>query len=195
MVRAGLEIPWDADKWGWDVISKKMMEVAEEFARKRDDIRRPLLDSAAVSQAGHIPTVASALTKASVDSIVKSAAGVGFPVVQVAVNTGTMMDMSGWTLPSNSMIAGAVPERVGSDILTRLFTPGYADLNWIVNHTIPSDYLYFSGPPAQVGYEFMGGVRSASDQDIDHDLDKHNWRQEVAAYLGGSHNVWRLQIT
>lgn len=195
MIRCGLEIPWDADRWGWDMISKKMMEAAEELARKRDDLRKPLLDAAAISQAGHIPEVSSSLTKASVDSILKSAAGAGFPVTQAAVNVGTMMDMSGWTLPSNSMIAGAVPERVGSDILTRLFSPGYGDINWIVNHTIPSNYLYFSGPPSDVGYQFMGGVRSASDQDIDHDLDRHNWRQEVAAYLGGSHRVWRLEIT
>lgn len=195
MIRCGLEIPWDADSWGWDVVSKKMMEAAEELARKRDDLRKPLLDAAAISQAGHIPTVATTLTKASVDSIIKSAAGAGFPVTQVAVNTGTMMDMSSWTLPANSMISGAVPERIGNDIMTRLFTPGYGDLTWIVNHTIPSDYLYFSGPPSEVGWGFMGGVRSASAPDINHDLDRHNWRQEVAAHLEGSHNVWRLQIT
>lgn len=195
MIRCGLEIPWDADRWGWDMISKKMMEAAEELARKRDDLRKPLLDAAAISQAGHIPTVASALTKASVDSILKSAAGNGFPMAQVAVNTGTAMDMSGWTLPSNSMFGNAIPERVGEQIITQLYFNGYGRINWIINHTIPSNYLYFSASPDQVGYQFMGGVRSASDQDIDHDLDKHNWRQEAAAYLGGSHNVWRLQIT
>ena len=195
MIRCGVEIPWDADRWGWDVISRKMLEAAEEFARKRDDLRRPLLDAAAISQAGHIPTVATTLTKASVDSILKSAAGAGFPVTQAAINTGTMMDMSGWTLPANSMIAGVVPERIGNDIMTRLFSPGYGDINWIVNHTIPSGYVYFGGPPGEVGWQFMGGTRSASDQDIDHDLDKHNWRQEVAAHLEGSHRIWRLQIT
>ena len=195
MIRAGLEIEWGADRWGWDVIGKKMMEVAEEFARKRDALRQPLLDAAAISQAGHIPTVATALTKASVDSILKSAAGVGFPVTMAAINVGTMMDMSGWTLPANSMISGIVPPQYGSDIMTKLFSPGYGSIQWVVNHTIPSNYVYFSGPPAEVGYDFAGGVRSASDQDIDHDLDKHNWRQEVSSYIDGSHRVWRLEIT
>lgn len=195
MIRAGLEIPWDADSWGWDMIGKKMMEVAEEFARKRDGVRRPLLDAAAISQAGHIPTVATSLSKASVDSIIQSAATAGFPVTLVAINTGTMMDMSGWTLPANSMISGAVPERVGNDILTRLFTPGYGNVMWIANHTVPSDYLYFGAPPAQVGWRLEGPTRSASDVDIDNDLDRHNWRQQVAAYVGGSHRIWRLQIT
>jgi hypothetical protein len=195
MIRCGLELPWDAYRWGWDVLSKKMMEAAEELARKRDGVRQPLLNAAAISQAGHVPTVSSVLTKASVDSILKSAAGNGFPVTMAAINTGTMMDMSGWTLPANSMISGSVPERVGRDILTRLFTPGYGDITWIVNHTIPSNYIYFGGPPTEVGWHFMGGVTPASDRDIDHDVDKHNWRQEVAAHLEGSHRIWRLEVT
>lgn len=195
MIRAGLEIPWDADRWGWDVISQKMMEVAEEFARKRDDLRRPLLDAAAVSQAGHIPTVASSLSKASIDSIIQTSNRLGFPVKQVAVNAGRIMDMSGWTFPSNSMFSGSMPDSIGANIFTRLFDPGYGDLLWIANHTIPWDYLYLSGPPSNVGEQFMGGTRSASDQDIDHDLDKHNWRQETAAVVRGSQWVWRLQIT
>lgn len=194
-IRAGLQIPWDADMWGWDMVSRKMTEVAEEFARRRDELRQPLLNAAAVSQAGHIPTVATTLSKASVDSIIQTSATNGFPVTQVAVNSGTLMDMTSWTLPSNSMIAGVVPEVVGRDILTRLYWNGYGGLTWIANHTIPSNYLYFSGRPANVGYQFMGPTRAASDVDIDHDLDKHNWRQQVAAHVEGSQWVWRLEIT
>jgi len=195
MIRAGLHIPWDADRWGWDMISRKMLEVAEEFARKRDNLRRPLLDAAAISQAGHIPTVATVMTKASIDAVIKSSATAGFPVKMVAVNSGTVMDMTGWTLPANSMLSGIMPPKLGMDAWTRLFSPGYGDITWIVNHTIPSNYLYFSGPPGEVGYQFMGGTRSASDVDIDHDLDRHNWRQEVSAHVEGAHRVWRLQIT
>ena len=195
-IRVGMEFEWDIADWGWDVVSAKLMEVAEELARRRDDLRQPLLNAAAISQAGHVPTVASSLTKAAVDSIIKSSTKNGFPVTQVAVNTGTLMDMSSWTLPSNSMISGSLPPEVGGDILTRLYTNGYGGLKWIANHTIPSNYLYFSGPPSKVGWFWTnGGVRTASEQDIDRDVDKHTWRQEVAALVEGSHWVWRLEIT
>ncbi len=195
MIRAGLEIPWDADRWGWDVISTKMLEVAEEFARRRDEHRQPLLDAAAISQAGHIPTVATTLSNASVDNVIQTSARLGFPVTQVAVNSGRVMDMRTWTFPANTMFTGVGSLNFGNDIMTRLFMPGYGNLTWIVNHTIPWDYLYFSGPPANVGYQWMGPTRSASDVDIDHDLDRHNWRQEISADIEGSQWVWRLQIT
>lgn len=194
-VKVGIEIPWDADRWGWPVVSKKMMEAAEELARKRDDFRKPLLDSAAQSQAGHVPTVATSMTKASVDSIISSAAGDGFPITQVAINIEDMMDMTGWTLPSDSIFGAAMPERIGNEVLTKLYFNGYGGLTWITNHTIPSGYAYFSGPPSQIGYQFMSGIRQASDTNIHIDVDYHNWRQSVAATVEGPHNLWRLQIT
>jgi hypothetical protein len=195
-IRVGLELEWGIADWGWDVVSTKMLEVAEELARRRDELRQPLLDAAAISQAGHCPEVATTLSKASVDSIIQTSATNGFPVTQVAVNIGTLMDMTGWTLPANSMINGAVPESIGSDILTKLYTNGYGGLRWIANHSIPSNYLYFSGPVNKVGWFFTnGGARTASEQDIDRDVDKHTWRQEVAAHVEGSHWVWRLEIT
>lgn len=194
-IKVGLEIPWDADRWGWDVVGKKMMEASEELARKRDDFRKPLLDSAAQSKAGHVPEVASSMSKASVDAIIVAAAAAGFPVTQVAINIGDMMDQTGWTLPSNSIFGSAMPERIGNDILTRLYFNGYGGLTWITNHTIPTNYAYFSGPPSQVGYQFMSGIRTASDTNIHKDLDYHNWRQNAAASVQGAHNLWRLQIT
>src|SRR5690606_40903578 len=51
----------------------KMLEVSEELARKRDDFRVPLLDAAAISQAGHIPTVATSITRASINSVIQTA--------------------------------------------------------------------------------------------------------------------------
>lgn len=196
MVKCGLEFDWDLDEWGWDVASAKMLEAAEELARRRDELRQPLLNAAAISQAGHIPTSASTLTKASVDSIIQTSATNGFPVTQVAVNSGRLMDMTGWTLPANSMISGSVPEVVGRDILTKLYFNGYGGLTWITNHTIPNNYLYFSGPVSKVGWFFQkGGVRTASESDIDRDVDKHTWRQKMAAHVEGSHWVWRLEIT
>lgn len=195
-IRVGIELEWTIADWGWDVVSAKMLEVAEELARRRDELRQPLLTAAAISQAGHMPTVATSLTKASVDSVITTAAGAGFPVTQVAVNTGTLMAMTGWTLPANSMISGAYPPSLGSDMLTKLYTEGYGGLRWIVNHTIPSNYLYFSGAANKVGWFFTnGGARTASEQDISRDVDKHTWRQEVAAHVEGSHYVWRLEIT
>ena len=195
-VRVGIELEWTIADWGWDVVSAKMLEVAEELARRRDELRQPLLTAAAISQAGHMPTVATSLTKASVDSVITTAAGAGFPVTQVAVNTGTLMAMTGWTLPANSMLSGAFPPSLGSDMLTKLYTDGYGGLRWIVNHTIPSNYLYFSGPANKVGWFWTnGGARTASEQDIDRDVDKHTWRQEVAAHVEGTQWVWRLEIT
>ena len=195
-IRVGIELEWTIADWGWDVVSAKMLEVAEELARRRDELRQPLLTAAAISQAGHMPEVATSLTKASVDSVITTAAGAGFPVTQVAVNTGTLMAMTGWTLPANSMLSGAFPPSLGSDMLTKLYTDGYGGLRWIVNHTIPSNYLYFSGPANKVGWFWTnGGARTASEQDIDRDVDKHTWRQEVAAHVEGTQWVWRLEIT
>lgn len=194
-IRCGMEFEWNIAQWGWDVVSTKLLEVAEELARRRDELRQPLLNAAAISQAGHIPTVATVMTKASIDSIIKTSTTNGFPVTQVAVNSGTLMDMAGWTLPANSMVAGSVPTDVGGSILTKLYSPGYGSLTWIANHTIPSNYLYLSGPPSKIGWFWSQGVRNVSEQDIDRDVDKHTWRQEVGAHVEGSHWVWRLQIT
>lgn len=194
-IRCGMEFEWNIADWGWDVVSAKLLEVAEELARRRDELRQPLLNAAAQSQAGHVPTVATTMTKAAIDSIIKTSTTNGFPVTQVAVNSGTLMDMSGWTLPANSMIAGSVPTEVGGSILTKLYNPGYGSLAWIANHTIPSNYLYFSGPANKVGWFWSQGVRNVSEQDIDRDVDKHTWRQEVGAHVEGSHWVWRLEVT
>lgn len=195
-ISCGLEIAVGDEPWGWDVMGTKMLEAAEELARKRDALRLPLLNAAAIANAGHIPTVATALSKASVDSIIKTSNTNGFPVTQVAVNTGTLMDMSGWTLPANSMVAGAGATRMGEDIFTKLFWNGYGNLTWIANHTVPSNYLYFSGPANRIGWFWTkGGVRRASEYDMDRDLDKHAWRQNVGAHVEGTWWVWRLQIT
>jgi len=195
-IRCGMEFEWNIADWGWDVVSTKLMEVAEELARRRDELRQPLLTAAAISQAGHMPTVATVLTKASVDAIIKSSTTAGFPVTQVALNTGTLMDMSGWTLPANSMISGSVPQSVGGDILTRLYTNGYGGLTWIANHSIPANYAYFSGPANKIGWFWSnGGPRNVSEQDIDRDVDKHTWRQEVGAHVEGTQWVWLLEIT
>src|SRR4030042_5773475 len=69
-IRVGMEFEWTIADWGWDVVSTKLMEVAEELARRRDELRQPLLDAAAISQAGHMPTVATSLTKAAGDSLI-----------------------------------------------------------------------------------------------------------------------------
>ncbi|MCK9599257.1 MAG: hypothetical protein M0R06_09470 [Sphaerochaeta sp.] len=193
-IRCGLEIPWDAGDWGWDVMGTKMMEAAEELARRRDEVRQPLLDAAAIGQAGHIPTVATTLTKASIDSIIQGAARVGFPITQVAVNIGRLMDQTSWALPANSMVSGVVPESYGRDLMTRLYFNGYGGLTWIANHTIPYDYLYLTGPASKIGWQFLDAVRGASETNIDRDVDKHNWRQNIAAHIEGSQWVWRLQV-
>lgn len=195
-IKVAFEIEWDTAEWGWDVMGTKMLEASEEMARKRDDLRSPLLDAAAVSQGGHIPTVATSITRDSVNSVIKGAERAGFPVTQVACNSARIMDQTEWTLASNSMVSGVVPQELGRDLVTKLFTNGYGNLTWQLNHSTPYTYLYFSGPAAKVGHFFTkGGVRTASDTDIDRAVDRYNWRQVVGADVQGSHWVWRLQVT
>ena len=89
-----------------------------------------------------------------------------------------------------------MPPNIGGDIFTKLFSNGYGNLKWVVNHSIPSNYLYFAGPPSKVGWFWTkGGIRTASEQDIDRGMDKHTWRQMVAARVEGSQWVWKLEIT
>lgn len=195
-IKAGMELEWDTGEWGWDVAGTKMLEVSEELARKRDDFRVPLLDAAAVANGGHIPTVATSITRDSVNSIIKTSTRVGFPVTQVACNSARLMDQTEWTLASNSMVSGSMPESLGQDLVTKLFTNGYGNLSWALNHTIPYSYLYFSGPASKVGHFFTKGtLRSASDTDIDRGVDRYNWRQVIGAEVQGTWWVWRLQVT
>ena len=103
MIDAGLEIGWDdLESAGWDLLGAKVAEVGEEFARKRDAAGEVVLEAAVASLAGHIPTVATTMTKAAVDGVFELAATAGWTITQVAVNPATMMDMTGWTWGSRS---------------------------------------------------------------------------------------------
>lgn len=197
-IRVGLELGWDdMAEAMWNVQARKMLEAAEELARKRDTLARDAFDAAVTSISGHTATVASTLTKASVDAAFKAQAAIGFPIKRIAINTGTLIDMTTWvTSAATSNAMWLLTDRAAEDIKNRLYISNYGGAAWFASWTVPSNYVYMSGDPDKVGYrQFKGGIRAASDIDIDKGVDKHRWDQKLAMYVGNPYNLYRIQIT
>ena len=195
MIDTAIEIGWDVIlAAGWPVLRRKMQEAAEELARKRDEMGLAVLDAAVVSLAGHTDTVATAIDKTSIDGIFQAAATIGFPIKTVAINSGTVMAMSGWTGSSFGM--QHLTDAMIQQLVVKGFIGEYGGANWYTHHSVPVDYVYFGGSPDAIGYhQTMGGTRAASDVDIFKKTDVHTLDEKHAYYIGNAYNLWRLQIT
>jgi hypothetical protein len=195
----GVELSWrTARKAGWNVMDRAMRKAVEALARLRDAQKLNALNVAVESISGHVPAVAGGkLTKASVDSIVKSSASMGFPITRALTNPGTLMDMAagaGWTWGSEGY---KIPESVAQELLTTLSYGNYGGLTWNANPHHPVDVVWFAGPADQTGYHQMRGKMStASDVDIVRKVDLHTIMDaEHAMYIANAYRLWRLTIT
>ncbi|MFA5937414.1 MAG: hypothetical protein WC822_06090 [Candidatus Paceibacterota bacterium] len=193
---AGVEVGWyDQPLAGWNVLSQKIKEAGEELSRKRDYIRKTAIDTAVAAQTGHTSTVATEMTKASVDAIIKAAALVGFPITNVRINPGTMMDMTGWTWPSNSMWNRLGPERA-EQVIKQGFVTAYGGAEWMAKRSVPTDYVYFFSAPELTGFEFpitnTPGPKTAIS--LANKSDQYLYEEWLGVYVK-AHAMWRLQIT
>lgn len=196
--KAGLQIFWAQLRTaGWPILQRRMEEAADDLARRLDVKARAILDAAIATASGHRTSISGgSLTKAGLDSVLKSAAQIGFPIVQAAINPGRLMDMTGWTQGSTSAIPHFfAPESAREQVFRQLWADGYGNIRWFISHSVPMNSVYLSGDPAAVGYhQNHGQAQSASDIDIDLGLDKHVVRQEDAYYVGNQYNLWEVFI-
>ena len=195
MIDAAVEIPWDTmSAAGWPILRRKMTECAEELARQKDSLGQTILNTAVTGLAGHTSTVATAISKTSIDAIFKSAAQIGFPIRQVAINSGDVLAMRAWT--GNTFGLQTLPDEEVRQLLYRGYIGEYGGAAWYAHHSVPTGYVYFSGNPEAVGYhQTRGGTRTASDVDIRQKIDIHTMDEKHAWYVANAYNLWRLQIT
>ena len=196
MIDSGLEIGWDdMASAGWDVLGRKVLETGEEFARKRDTQGLAFLDAAAESISGHATHVhGGVMTMASVDAIFEAASSAGWDITQIAINTATVMDMKSWVWgsaehlwmqPTNDQL-----------VLQKFYASNYGGASWYAYRSVPADYVYFSGTPAQMGAKryLQGGTRTASDVDIKKRIDLYTWDEKWGHYIENPYPLWRLKI-
>jgi hypothetical protein len=197
MIDSGLEIGWDdMASAGWDVLGRKVLETGEEFARKRDVQGQSFLDAAAVAVSGHAATVAGGvMTMAAVDAILKAASAAGWDITQIAVNTATVMDMKSWVWGSEQHLW--MQPTNDQLVLQKFYASNYGGASWYAFRSVPTNYVYFSGTPAQMGSKryLQGGTRTASDVDIKKRVDLYTWDEKWGHYIENTYPLWRLEIT
>jgi hypothetical protein len=195
MIDTGVEIPWDVmESAGWPILARKLTEAAEEMARQKDTFAQAVLNAAVTGIAGHVFAVAGAITKVSIDAVFAAAATIGFPIKQVAINSGTVLAMRGWT--GNTFGMQTLPDAETRQLLYEGRLGEYGGAVWYAHHSVPVNFVYFSGPPEEVGYhQRKGGTRVASDVDITQRIDLHTMDEKHAWYVGNAYSLWRLQIT
>ena len=193
---AGIELNWATMKRaGWNVLERAMRRAAGEIARKVDAQAKTVLDTA-ISGVSHNSSISGgALTKASVDTVIKSAADIGYPVTVAAINPGTLADMTGWT--GGVFTSGIFNQEAVSQMLTTLYVANYGGVAWFTNSFVSTASVYFGGPGDQVGYEQrVGSMESYSDIDITNKLDKHViLSPEYAFYVSNAYRLWSITIT
>jgi hypothetical protein len=197
----GVEIHWETiAKAGWNVLARQMKRAAEALARKRDEFLHGALINAMLP--ANVVTVAGGtITKASVDSVLKAAATIGFPMTTALVNPGIMMGMGNfnWTNSTSSAPNPGLllPPDVANEILRTLMFLDYGGVKWYTNPFAPVTEVLFSGAPANTGYhQTRGDVKSASDMDITEKVDRHAiYDQEHAAFIQNAYNLRQLVIT
>lgn len=194
-IDTGVEIPWDVMKAArWAVMQTKMTEAAEELARLKDAIAQQILDVAVCSIASHTYGVATSISKTSIDTVFKDAATIGFPVTQVAINTGTMLAMRAWT--GNSFGLQSLPDEEVRQLLYTGYIGEYGGARWYAHHSVPTNQVYFGGDANQIGYHhIIGGTEANSDVDIIERIDIHTLHEKHAWYVGNAYALWRLTVT
>lgn len=200
VIKAGLRVYWQTLRSaGWAILSRRMEETADSMARLRDVKALVVLEAAIAANAGH--TVATAaggkLTKAAIDAVVSAAAQIGFPVTQIAMNPGRIMDMSTWTFGTTSAIPWSfAPAGANEQMFRQLYAEGYAGLRYVFSTNISMNACYLSGDPSDIGYhQDHGQARSMSDVNINDMTDEHIIYEDDAWYVGNPVNLWKITIT
>lgn len=194
----GVQIRWKTlETAGWPVLKRRMEECADHLAKLIDLAAQYHLHAAAAAVAGHISNVTGgSLTKASIDTLIKSAAQT-FPITQGAINPGRIMDMTGWTNGStNALPFFWAPQSASDQVYKQLYAEGYGNIRWLVSQSVPIDTIFLTGEPEDIGYhQTRGDVQSASDVDIELRLDKHVVWREDAFYVGNNYPVYEMAIS
>jgi hypothetical protein len=189
----GIEVSWRMlKKAGWNFLSRQMQYATWALARKRDAAAKSVLD-AAIPTAYKYTVSGGKLTKTSLDTVLKAKASIGFPVRRVLINSGTIMDMATFTWPTGLYL----PDAEARELIKNLYIGNYGGADFYINPFVPTDYVYFGGLPAEIGYhQTMGAVSAASDVDITNKLDKHAiYDCDHAWYVGNTWTLATLQIT
>ncbi len=188
-----MDVPWNLmRKAGWNVFARQMRRAVEALARKRDE--RALNTYVAALLASHVVTVSSAtLSKASIDTVVRGAADIGFPVTRALVNPGTLKDMADFVWPVGLTIDGPKADA----LVTTQFLSNYGGVDWYVNPHLPINRVRFAGPPAQIGYhQQRGAVRNSSDTDIINKRDLYLIEDaEHAWYIANDLSLWEIRLS
>lgn len=188
-----MEVPWNLmRKAGWNILARQMRYATYDLARKRDELAVNVWVAALT--ASHVVTVSGgALTKASIDTVIKSAADIGVPVMRALINPGTLADMVDFTFPAGVNLPDARVEQ----LLTTLHVANYGGIAWYTNPHFPTNRVRFGGPPAQIGWHQMrGAVRNSSQTEVRNKLDLYLIEDvENAFYVGNSNSLWEVRIT
>lgn len=191
----GLELSWDTlRKAGWNILERAMRRIVGELARKVDAAAKTAMDTA-ISGVSHNTSVSGGtLTKAAVDSVIKQAADIGFPITVAAINPGTLADMAGW---SGGVFTSGLPDAAAEQLLTTLYITTYGGIRWYTNPFVPVSVVYLGGPGDQTGYEQRKGTMEVySDIDIQHKMDKHVvMTPEIGHYIANPYRLWSITIT
>ena len=197
-IDAGLEIGWDDMRnAGWNVLERCIMDTGSELARKRDAMGKAILDAAATASSHTSNSTGSAMSKDAVDLVFKSAAGLGWKIDRVAINSGTIMDMTNWVLPANSMWRDSVPSGMGEQVVLNGYVSNYGGASWYAKTSVPSDKIYFSASPQKTfAKKFTrGDRRQASDINIFKRTDYHVWDETLSYYILNPYPIWCVTIT
>ena len=195
MIDCGLEIGWDTmAEAGWNILARKQLEAAEELARKRDALAKTVLDASIAASGNTLATAAGGtMTRAGVDAVFKTMAAAGWEIRVVVGNIGDLMDMASWTTTDNLW---KWPEAETRSLVTRFYWNKYGNAVWYGYHTAPAGTIYFGCEPTKIGYhQTKGGIRTASDIDIDKKVNKYTWDEKDAFYVANDYALFTLTIT
>jgi hypothetical protein len=190
---AGIEVAWATiAKAGWNFLARQMNYASWELARKRDKMLKGLLD-AAVPAASAYTVSGGKLTKTALDGVLKAQSAMGFPVRQVLINSGTIMDMATFTWPTVLYL----PDAEARELIKNLYIGNYGGADFHINPFAKTDWVYFGGTADQIGYhQVRGAMSAASDVDITNKVDRHAiYDAEHSGYVGNAYSLATLQIT
>lgn len=192
----GIEMPWSVMEYsGWNQLGRMMDRATEAIARLIDNQIQGVIDAAIDALPGQGSVVSGGLmTKAGIDAVIKAAAGSGFPLQTIILNSGTLTDMGAWS--GGPFFNAGLPPETAMSILKTLYWGSYGGVNWYSSPFVPANFIYFAGPPASTGYEITRGTgKTASDVDIRKRIDIHVViSNQIGAYVGNASNLRRLRI-
>jgi len=188
----GVKMPWNLmGHAGWNVLSRQMNYAVWEMAKKRDAAAKTVLDAAIPTS--HKLTVTGGWTKASVDEVIKRSNQIGFPVKQVVINPGVLMQMQSWTWGGTGFFIS--PEK-SNEIIDNLYLGNYGGLKWFASPYASTSTIYFGGDPTQIGYhQTKGTPRNDSAVDIDLGIDKYTLRDAYHSYyVQATLSLWTIAL-